>query len=61
VTNAASGPSALAIHAEPTPQPVPISATRPRGRCATSAASSRPTSGIDERSKRRAVASASAR
>jgi hypothetical protein len=61
VTNVAPGPIADTTHADPTPVPVPISANRPRGRDAASTASSRPTSGIDERSKRIAVASASAR
>ena len=61
MTSSASGSIADAIQAEPTPVPVPISAKRPRGRAAASSARSRPTSRIDERSKRIAVASASAR
>ena len=61
VTSSASGSIADAIQAEPTPVPVPISAARPRGRAAASARGAARPSRIDERSKRIAVASASAR
>ena len=51
VKNGTAGSRAERIHAEPTPQPVPISATRSRPRCAASTCSSCPASGAHERSK----------